>query len=182
VGDATHFMTSAAWRRAAGEFDQEVEAFAVAIADIDPARWTTPRAPGRWSCAALALHVCRAYEFGVSAARGEGGMRLLVSPVAAWFARSTVLPVLLALRRFPRDAPAPREVVPDAEEAVAFDQPAMVMRLRASSALALQALQDAARTTPSRRIQHAYFGPLTPRVTVRLLSAHTRHHRGGMVA
>jgi hypothetical protein len=26
------------------------------------------------------------------------------------------------------------------------------------------------------RVQHACFGPLTPRATLRLLSAHTRHH------
>jgi hypothetical protein len=49
------------------------------------------------------------------------------------------------------------------------------------SPAALASLRDRARTQPSFRCTHAYFGALRPWTTVRLLSAHTRHHAKGLL-
>lgn len=146
-----------------------------------PARsWQESAVPGEWSAAALALHVCQSYEFGVAAATGGAGMRMRVPRVAAWFARTLLLPRMLAAERFPRGARAPAEVVPDPAETRRLTPDAAITRLRRIAGEALHALQDADRHRPSVRITHAYFGPLRPLEALRLLSAHTRHHTAGI--
>lgn len=45
---------------------------------------------------------------------------------------------------------------------------------------AMAAIECAARERPSHRIVHAHFGPLSLSQGLRVLSAHTRHHSGGM--
>lgn len=168
------------WRDATTDHEAAVDAFAVAIAHVDEAQWHGWRANGRWSPAALALHVCLSYEMGTRAARGGGGMVVRASPAASWFARTIVLPLMLTARRFPSGARAPREVRPDEVESLQLDQPAMIARLRRAGAEAAEALQHASVTTPELRVTHAYFGALTPFTTLRLLSSHTRHHCDGM--
>lgn len=170
------------WRDAITDYEAAIDAFAVAIAHTDAARWHAWRANGGWSPAALALHVCLSYEVGTRAARGGAGMLLRASPAASWFARRIVLPLMLTARRFPRGARAPREVRPDEVETLQIDQPAMIARLRRAGAEAAEALQHATIATPTLRITHAYFGALSPYDTLRLLSAHTRHHCDGMRA
>jgi len=126
--------------------------------------------------AAVALHVCRAYELGRDAMAGGESMRLRVSPRVAWFSRTLILPLVLATKRFPRGARSPSEVVPDAAESLLLTPDAAADRLQRVAAEAAQALQRAAGQRPTPRVTHAYFGPLTPHTTLRLLSAHTWHH------
>lgn len=107
-------------------------------------------------------------------------MRLRTPWVVAWFARSILLPRLLAAQRFPRGARAPSEVVPDPLEASNLTQEAAITRLQRVASEAVITLRDAALHQPNVRITHAYFGPLKPYDALRLLSAHTRHHAAGM--
>lgn len=176
-GDAAR---SPAWRAALAEHDAELAAFLAAAGAVPDAAWTREPAPGRWSAAALALHVCDAYAFGVEAAAGRAAMRLRVPRLAAWISRTVLLPRLLASGRFPQGAKAPREVWPDVAAAHATGREALLARLAATAAAAAAALERAARERPATRITHAYFGPLPPLTGLRLLSAHTRHHVGGM--
>jgi hypothetical protein len=170
------------WADAADEHARAVGAFVEAMVGVPAVRWHTPRAEGRWSAAALALHVCQAYEFGCDAVKTGTAMRLKVPAPVAWISRVVVLPILLARDRFPSGADAPAEVVPDLREAGQLGPDALAARLRCSAADALEALQRAARETPGLRITHAYFGPMPPLQTLRLLSAHTRHHARGLAA
>jgi hypothetical protein len=107
-------------------------------------------------------------------------MRRRTPAPVAWFARTVLLPRLLALKSFPRGARAPDEVVPDPHLAASLDQAAMRTRLQQAAAEASDALREAARSRPGVRITHAYFGPMRPLLALRLLSAHTRHHTEGM--
>ena len=159
-----------------------VEGFLAAIAAVPETSWHAPRGSGRWSPAALSLHVCQAYEFGRDAATTGAAMRLKVPAAMAWVSRVAVLPILLALDHFPRGADAPEEVVPNLEEARQLDKPALTTRLRCSSAEAIDALGRAARDQPALRVTHAYFGAMPPLLTLRVLSAHTRHHAKGLAA
>lgn len=169
------------WTAAMGEHETAVRAFIAACERVAPGDWHRSPAPMKWSPAAVALHVCRAYELGRDAAiRGES-MRLRVSRSFAWFSRMLVLPVILATNRFPRGAAAPVEVVPDAAEARLLMQDAAVARLQRVAEQAALALREASRERPRLRLTHAYFGPLSPHLTLRLLSAHTRHHARGLV-
>jgi hypothetical protein len=170
------------WDAAAADDAAAVRALLDAAAARGAAAWTRAPAPGKWSPAAVVLHVCRAYEVGRAAADGGPGMRPLAAPAAAWLARTVVLPAMLATGRFPRGVAAPEEVVPDLGDAerVTFDTAAA--RLTATSGAAAAALRRAAAERPRLRVAHAYFGPLAPLTALRLLSAHTRHHARGLAA
>lgn len=168
------------WTAAAVEHDEAVRAFLDAMARVPADTWQHPRAAGKWSAAALALHVCRAYEYGREAATTGAAMRLKVPPAAAWVSRVAVLPLLLAFDRFPKGADAPAEVLPDLDEAARSTPALLAARLQATAGETFTLLHDTARTRPLRRVTHAYFGPMSPLTTLRLLSAHTRHHAKGL--
>ena len=164
------------WTAALLEHETVVRAFLAECQAVAPADWQRAPAPGKWSPAAVALHVCRAYELGRDAIAGGPGMRLLVAPAAAWFARKLLLPFLLATKRFPQGANAPREVVPDVAEARLLLQDVAAARLLRVSQQAAMALRHAADGYPAARVSHAFFGALNPHTALRVLSAHTRHH------
>lgn len=180
-GDASAGGRHPRWQAALAEHEREVRAFAAALARVPEPRWHHPPAPGRWTAAELALHVCQAYELGRDAlVAGTPGMRLVARPWQAWLGRTLLLPALLAARVFPRDAPAPAEVRPDATEARTLSPAAAAARLERAAREAAEALEAAAARRPVPRFTHAYFGPLPPRQVLRLLSAHTRHHTAGL--
>ncbi len=171
----------ARWAAAYDEYDAVLSAFCEVVLGSTDTMFHLRPAPARWTAAELALHVRQAYEMGRAAAQGGPSMQLRVPPLAAWVSRRVVLPLMLALKRFPRGAPVPREVVPDVAAAATLTTARAVMELRDSAEAAFQALWRAQRETPRLRVTHAYFGPLSPYQTVRLLSAHTRHHVGGII-
>jgi hypothetical protein len=164
------------WTAAVAEHEREVANLIAALQRVDRAGWTHAPAPGKWSPAAVAVHICQAYQLGAAAAAGGTGMRLRVSPPVAWLSRTVLLPAMLATQRFPRGVPAPSEVRPDLAVAERLVPEAAVACIVRSADEAAAALRRAGREQPNLRITHAYFGPLTPRATLRLLSAHTRHH------
>jgi hypothetical protein len=164
------------WSAALREHETAVREFLAACGRIAPDGWQHAPAPSKWTAAAVVLHVCRAYELGRDAAAGSPGMRLKVSPTAALVSRMLILPVVLATHRFPRGARSPREVFPDASEASLLLQDVAIRRLGDAAKQAARGLRQAAAGRPVPRVTHAYFGPLAPLATLRLLSAHTVHH------
>jgi hypothetical protein len=165
------------WENALAEHTAVVRQFTRALEAVPGDRWHTVPDAGMWSAAMLALHVADSYAFGVEAAQGRAAMVRRTPRPVAWFARTVLLPRLLARETFPRGAQAPAEVVPDGARAQAFDQSQMHTHLTAVATRAAEALREA---RPDVRITHAYFGPLRPLAALRLLSAHTRHHADGM--
>jgi hypothetical protein len=109
-------------------------------------------------------------------------MRLKLPASAARISQVAVLPLLLALDCFPRGADAPIEVVPDLRKAEQATRQMVQVRLQQSAAEALEALRSGALEQPSLRITHAYFGPMRPLLTLRVLTAHTGHHARGFPA
>ena len=158
------------------EHDDVLASYVQRLRELPAARWTQPRGDGKWSPAQEALHVVMAYEAGVAACTGGAGMVLVTSPAVAWLSRTFLLPLILWLRTFPRNAPAPREVRPSADVAAAISREEMVARLGATADRALRELREADVRRPRVRVMHAYFGPLSPLTAFRLLIAHTRHH------
>ena len=170
------------WTAALAEHDRVIREFLTVCQRVAPADWQQAPIPGKWTVAAVVLHVCRAYELGRDAMAGGASMRLRVSPRVAWFSRTLILPVVLATKRFPRGARSPSEVVPDAAESLLLMPEAAAQRLERVAGEAAQALRSAAGHRPAPRVTHAYFGPLSPHATLRLLSAHTRHHARALCA
>lgn len=168
------------WATSIAEHERVVTAFLALLGQVPPDAWHHRAAAGRWSPAELTLHVCRAYEFGVEAVRHGAGMQMRVPRPLAWFVRTVLLPRMLAAERFPRGAESPDEVRPDAALAARLSIDELTGRLRETAAAARTALQSLAHERPGARITHAYFGPMPPHTTLRLLSAHTRHHAHGL--
>ena len=166
------------WADALEEHAAVLRAHVARAYAVPDEQWTMPVAAGKWSAAEAALHIVLAYEQGLPTATGGGGMRLVTSPIAAWFARTLYLPIMLRTGTFPRNAPAPREVRPDAAAACAIPRNQLLSRLEATAGRAANALRDAAHRTPEVRVMHAYVGALSPLTALRLLNAHTRHHTG----
>ncbi len=165
------------WTAARAEHRAVLADFMTLVHRVPAAAWQAPLAPGKWSPAALTLHVIHAYEFGRDAAQGKSGMRLRVPALAAWVARHLLLPVLLARRRFPRGAESPPEVVPDLSAARSLTPAQAIERLEHTAHSAEAALAHAgAQGARAPRVVHAYFGALSPLQAQRLLTAHTRHH------
>ena len=165
-----------AWNAVVREHDEVLQRYVRRMRAVPAERWTTPRAPGKWSAAQEALHVAMAYEAGIRACSGGTAMKLVTSPAVAWASRNVLLPLILRLRIFPPNAPAPREVRPDAALAAGIPQDEMEARLRETAERAVRELREADGRQPPLRVMHAYFGPLTPLVAMRVLVAHTRHH------
>jgi hypothetical protein len=168
------------WSAALAEHESVLRDFLDRAGQVDPSSWQQPSEAGKWSHAALVLHVCRSYEMGRDAMRGAPSMRLRVPALQAWLSRIVLLPVLLATRRFPRGAEAPPEVVPDPAEARRLTIAEGRLRLERAAGEAVTALREAAGTRPVPQVTHAYFGALSPYWTLRLLTAHTRHHIVGL--
>ena len=164
------------WDRAFQEHAIVVQAYVARVEAVPRALWSTPRAPGKWSPAEEALHIVKAYELAGAADGSAEGMTLVTSPLMAWMARTFYLPIMLRRRTFPRNAPAPREVRPDAVRARHMSREETALRIEEVACRAAVTLRAAATRTPDVRITHAYFGPLRPLTALRLLSAHTRHH------
>jgi hypothetical protein len=164
------------WSGALREHETVVREFLAACGRVPPDEWQRSAMPGKWSPSAVVLHVCRAYELGRDAAAGGPGMRLKISPRAAWISRMLILPAVLATHRFPRGARSPREVFPDVAEASLLLPEVAVRRLHEAAEQAAKELRQAAARRPVPRVTHAYFGPLAPLATLRLLTAHTVHH------
>lgn len=166
------------WGRAIAEHDEVLGEYLRVARTFSEGAWQRPPAPDRWSAAALTLHVADAYRYGENAAAGGPGMRLRAPGWAAFASRTVIFPVMLFLKRFPREAPAPSEVRPDLALAHTLSKVALLDRLEDSAARALIALKHPEAT----RVMHAYFGSLSPYQALRLLTAHTRHHTNGLRA
>lgn len=170
-----------AWTAAVREHDGVLRGYVQRLQAVREDQWAAPRAEGKWSVAQEALHVAMAYEIGIAACDGSAGMRLVSPPVVAWLSRTLLLPVMLRLRIFPRNAPAPRELRPNGADAEAIARDDLIARLLVSADRATNALREADERRPAIHVMHAYFGPLRPLAAFRLLTAHTRHHaRVGM--
>jgi hypothetical protein len=164
------------WATALREHDEVLAGFVAAVERLDPDRWHRPMGPGRWSPAALTMHVIQSYELGRAAMAGGASMRVIVPRPVSWLARNIALPIFLARRTFPKGAEAPAEVRPDLGAAASLSQSAACVMLRTVSQASIDALHRADIVGPPRRFVHAIFGPMEPLLTVRLVSAHTRHH------
>ncbi len=164
------------WNAALAEHESVVREFLGVCERCPPSGWHRAPSPGKWSTAAVALHICRAYEMGRDAMAGAPSMRLRVSKPFSWLLRTAMLPAMFVTKRFPRGARAPREVAPDLEEAKLLTPEAAARRLTRVADEAAVALRRAGRDRSAPLMTHAYFGPLAPYAALRLLSAHTRHH------
>jgi hypothetical protein len=165
-------VPSSDWTSLISEHDVAVDQFVAAARCFSLDAWTRPLAPGKWSPAEITSHVFEAYRVLRSELDGSAGMRMLGSSLRRWILRRTMMPRLLAGRPFPPGVRAPREIRPREIQ----DDTALALAMLKSQAQAFtRELTSRAGAGPVR-LTHAYFGALTPRQGLQLLTVHTRHH------
>lgn len=163
------------WRAAEQEHAESIAALLVAASYVPDLKWTSPLAADRWSPAETLQHVEQTYLLGREALRGGAGMALRRPRWVAWVSRRVLLPWMALTKRFPRNAPAPREVRPDTARAHGTPREQLIAELQQAAKETVSALRAVAERRDVH-VVHAYLGALTPYETLRILSAHTRHH------
>jgi hypothetical protein len=153
---------------------ESVGACSATIRAVPLAQWTSARAPGKWTAAEIAEHLRIAYDPLLSELAGEAGFAMRLP----WWKRRLVrwrfLPAILE-GRFPKGAPAPKEIRPSGHSATPEEAAGRLTRA------ADEFLSRIARAETGRarrvRLTHPYFGGLTIPQTLRLLTSHARHHQ-----
>jgi hypothetical protein len=166
------------WASLVADHAGAVEQFVGAAERFTPAAWMEPLAPGKWSPAEVTSHVREAYQVLRCELGGGGGMRLLGSSLQRWLLRRTVVPRLIAGRPFPPGVRAPKETRP---REILEDPAAALSRLEVEAQAFTQELTTKA-AAGNIRLTHAYFGPLSARQGLQLLTVHTRHHARQLAA
>jgi DinB superfamily len=151
---------------------QAVEQFVVAARCLPPEHWERPPLPGQWSPAEITSHLDLTYQVLRAELTGAAGMRLLGSPLRRWLLRHTVMSKILRGQPFPPGARAPREIRPGE----IHDDAAIGLTALAAEAEAFSRELTARAASGPVHLTHAYFGQLSARQSLVLVSVHTRHH------
>lgn len=161
------------WDEEVGVHRRALDDFLASASAVPAAEWNSPRAPDKWSPAQVAEHVRVTYGTVLSEIGGGQGMRLRTSWLKRTLLRRLVMPWMLRTRRFPRGAPAVREIRPGVGP---FDQAEVLAGLRAEGDrfLTTVAALDLGRFAG---ITHPFFGRMEPVAGLRLLTLHTQHHQ-----
>ena len=144
--------------------------FLAAARAIPLARWSQPRAPGKWSPGQVVEHVTLAYEVSREILQGHVRGVVILRLLRPLVRRLVFQPVLRRGAFFPRSSspPAFRPSVSPAEPGPAID------RLAAT----LAAFEADAASLASSQLDHPAFGRIAVADFVRLQEIHARHHRG----
>jgi uncharacterized damage-inducible protein DinB len=150
-----------------------VHEFFTRAAQVSPARWDVPRAPGKWSPAQEVKHIVLSYEAFTRDLGGGEPMKLVGTRWKRLLWRVLGLTSILWLKRLPKGARAPREARPPEG---AIDQETLLAELRARTDEFEIVFREAWETAPARKLTHPYFGGLTLTDALELARVHTRHH------
>jgi hypothetical protein len=150
-----------------------VDEFFHRAAQVTSARWTTPRADGKWTPAEEVKHVVLTYEAFIRDLGGGPPMTLVRTRAWRLLARVVGLSSILWLGRIPRGARAPRETRPaEAPQ----DQQALVNDFREQTARFERIFLETWDREPARCVTHPYFGSLGLTQSLKMVTVHTRHH------
>lgn len=150
-----------------------VGAFVDAARAVPTAKWTTPRAPGKWSPAQVAEHVTFSYEQSLSMARGTYVGPPAVPRFTQLLARWLFLPVLFKRERFGKGLQAPDFIRPTDSP----PSPTTLLNRLEAAAHDLETDLVAASNDKGPTIGHPVFGHLPLAHLVHFLAIHTNHHR-----
>lgn len=169
--DRTMTTHGPAWDAAALAHRTALAAYVARAGRLTSARWSAPRAPGKWSPAEVSEHLALSYEVGLAELRGGPALSVRTSfwqrAVLRWF----VMPKLLAGGALTRPVKAPMEL----RHPVAGEQVATLARLEQLAATLERELDTAAARGPVR-FTHPYFGALDAVQVLGFCAFHARHH------
>lgn len=149
-----------------------VEEFTATARAIDAARWSAPRAEGKWSTAQIVEHIALTYEYSRAVLNnnppGPAAPRLLRPLVR----RFVVTPVLKS-GSFKRKAKAPTMFQPSSSPDTPGDLLSRLETALRAFEEDVRAAQHAGRAT----LEHPFFGTMPVTDYLRFQAIHARHHR-----
>jgi hypothetical protein len=160
------------WTPLLADHSTAVEQYMVVAGRLSSHAWMRPLASDKWTPAEVTGHVCEGYRVLRAELAGQAGMRMLGSRLQRLILRHTILPRLLGGRPFPVGVQAPRETRPGKIEEDPVRAAATLRNLADLFTEELTARAGRGRV----RLTHAYFGALSARQGLLLLTVHTRHH------
>jgi hypothetical protein len=160
------------WAALIADHSAALEEFLRASRRMAGRQWNQPLATGKWTPAELTSHLTESYGILRSELAGGPGMQLRLSTLQRFVLRHTLLPRILATGNFPAGARAPRETRP---QQVQLDPKVALQELSTQADAFVQELSDRARNGRVR-LTHAYFGSMSARRSLLLVTVHTRHH------
>jgi hypothetical protein len=166
------------WATLVARHSAAVEGFLLTSRRIAPEHWTQPLAPGKWTPAEITSHLTESYQVLRGELAGRPGMQLRLRRLQRWVLRYTVLPRILSTGIFPEGARAPRETRP---RAVTLDAKTALQAFSTQADGFIQELSDRARGGRVR-LTHAYFGSMSARQSLILVTVHTAHHARQLAA
>lgn len=140
---------------------------------VAPSRWDVPRGPGKWTPGQEVKHVTLAYEALTRDLRDGVPMRLIGNWWKRIIWRAIGLTSILHFKRIPAAARAPRESRPSEDSGSARE---LLDVLRARVDEFERVYRETWRAAPNRRVTHPYFGAVSLRQSITMVSVHTRHH------
>lgn len=162
---------AAALSAALAEHRAALDAYAARAGRVPPEDWERPCTPGKWSPAEITEHLRLALEKLREELEGKPAMRIVLPAWKTFLLRRTILRRILRTRRFPRNAPAPREIRP-ASPGLPRDT---ALKRLVDEADRFETASRAG-TARGRRLTHPYFGTIPLARFHRLLATHARHH------
>jgi len=156
---------------AMAEHRAALDAYVARAGRVPSEDWERPRSSGKWSPAEITEHLRLALEKLREELEGQPAMRIVLPAWKTFLLRRTILRRILRTRRFPRNAPAPREIRPVSP---GLPRDEALKRLAEAS----DRFEAASGAVPARgrRLTHPYFGEIPLARFHRLLATHTRHH------
>lgn len=154
---------------------QAVDTLVSAVSAVPPERWLTPYQEGKWSPGEIAAHLVATWDVVLLELGGGSGMAMRTSWWQQQLLRLLLMPRLLAGKKFPANAKAPRET-----------RPAQALPDREAALAAIAARSEAIRSESrkaaelGRLLTHAYFGKAPVDRGIILAARHVQHHTAQM--
>jgi hypothetical protein len=165
-------MNTDEWTRLLAAHSAALDEFVMTSRRVPSNLWKQPLGPGKWTPAEIASHLTESYQILRRELKGAPGMQLRLGPLKRWLLRRTLFPRILATGNFPAGARAPRETRPTNPNS---DPVSALQQLTAQAEGFARELSDRARLGQVR-LTHAYFGGMSARQSLALVTVHTRHH------
>jgi hypothetical protein len=163
---------SARLERELADHREALLAFIATAEGVPAGAWNAPRPNDKWSPAQIAEHLRLTYVAVRAELAGQGGLRVRTKWWQQRLFRLLYLPRILNKGRFPKGAPAVREIRPGSGP---FDRVQVLAALRREGEELIDTVRSG--STGKERVSHPFLGALDVFDGMRFLTQHLRHHR-----
>ena len=163
---------SARLEREIADHHDALLAFVAAAESLSAEAWNAARPNDKWSPAQIAEHLRLTYAVIRAELAGQSRLRVRTKWWQQRLFRFLYLPRILNQGRFPKGAPAVREIRPGSGP---FDREPLLAALRREGEGFIAVVRSG--RLGNAKVTHPFLGPLDVFAGVRFLTQHLRHHQ-----